>query len=150
MNLLRNLFAVVLGLTLSGAALAGPTCYDHGRPLPLTQGMIGQYMSAQVMYREIYVTGEVTKILPTDFKGRQHEKFMINVEGNNVEIVHNLSLAPAVPVQPGNQITICGEFLMAGNMPMIHWTHYDPSHRHGDGFMIYNNQVFGARPGRNY
>jgi hypothetical protein len=72
-----------------------------------------------------------------------HEAFDVRTAAGPVEIVDNVKLAPRVPVQPGDGITVRGEMVHdPGRMPVVHWTHRDPAHRHADGFIRLRGRVY--------
>jgi hypothetical protein len=74
---------------------------------------------------EVTVRGTVTRLLP-DSEGPDgpHEVFDVRVLGHLVEIDHNLSLAPRVPVEPGDVVEIHGQFEPDPGHPVIHYTHH--------------------------
>jgi hypothetical protein len=136
-------------LLTSALSFAQPQCFSKGQPITLNNSSVAAYEQQGVQGREVLISGQVTRILPEDDKGLRHEKFIINIGDTNVMIVHNLNLAAKVPVQPGDQVAVCGVLLFIGQgQPMVHWTHWDPSHRHEDGFIYYNGQTYGLRPSR--
>jgi Protein of unknown function (DUF3465) len=53
-----------------------------------------------------------------------HEDFDVSVAGHTVEIDHNLTLAPRVPVVVGDVIDIHGQFEPDPGDPVIHYTHH--------------------------
>jgi acetyltransferase-like isoleucine patch superfamily enzyme len=72
-----------------------------------------------------------------------HEAFDARTAAGAVEIVDNVAIAPRVPVQPGDTITVRGEMVHdPGRMPIVHWTHHDPGGRHEDGFIRYQGRVY--------
>jgi len=74
---------------------------------------------------EVTVQGTVTKLLP-DSNGPDgpHEDFDLRVAGDIVEIDHNLTLAPRVPVAIGDVVDIHGQFEPDPGHPVIHYTHH--------------------------
>lgn len=109
--------AVVLGAVLA-LGLAG--CGDAKVNNP---GFVHDLTSAKAA--EVTVQGTVTKLLP-DSNGPEgpHEDFVISVLGHNVEIDHNLTLAPRVPVKVGDVVDIHGQFEPDPGDPVIHYTHH--------------------------
>jgi len=72
-----------------------------------------------------------------------HEEFNAQTVAGPVEIVDNVSLAPRVPVHPGDSIEVRGEMVHdPGKLPVVHWTHHDPAHRHADGFIRLRGRVY--------
>jgi len=74
---------------------------------------------------EVTVQGSVIELLP-DTRGTDgpHENFDIVVSGLVVRIVHNLSLAPRVPVTVGATVVVHGQFEPDPSGPVIHYTHH--------------------------
>jgi hypothetical protein len=74
----------------------------------------------------------------------EHEAFEVRADdGHQVEIVDNVSLAPRVPVLPGDRIRVQGVLVPeARRGPLVHWTHHDPAHRHLDGFIELRGRLY--------
>jgi len=77
---------------------------------------------------EVTVRGQVTSVLPdapaTGPDG-PHERFLLDLGGGVVvEVDHNLTLAPRVPVTPGSTVTVHGQFEPDPGHPVIHYTHH--------------------------
>ncbi len=65
-----------------------------------------------------------------------HEAFDVQSSAGRLEVVDNVSIAPRCPAQPGDRIEVCGELVHdPERLPIVHWTHHDPRHRHADGFI---------------
>jgi len=84
---------------------------------------------------------------PHYFVGRRthamHEAFVATTDAGPVEIVDNVKIAPRVPVSSGDTIVVKGEMVHdKGRIPIVHWTHHDPSRRHEDGFIQLRGQVY--------
>ncbi len=75
---------------------------------------------------EVTVMGTVTALLgdsPPRGDGA-HQRFDVSVDGITVEVDHNLSLAPRVPVAVGDSVVIHGQFEPDPGHPVIHYTHH--------------------------
>jgi hypothetical protein len=107
--------AVVLATALLAAAC--------GDPKPDNSGFVKDLTSDHAA--EVTVQGTVIKLLP-DSNGPdgQHEDFDVSVAGHAVEIDHNLTLAPRVPVRVGDVVDIHGQFEPDPGHPVIHYTHH--------------------------
>ena len=98
---------------------------------------IETYYKEQTSDVQVYVIGEVIKLLPDDLKGSRHQKFIIKLEtGATLLIVHNIDLADRVaPLQEGDFVEVYGEYEWNEKGGLVHWTHYDPQGRHPDGWI---------------
>jgi hypothetical protein len=105
---------------------------------------IKQIINSNSYRPQMLATGVVSTILPDDTQGLPHQKYSITVGGQlTLEVVSNLDFG-RVPLQIGQTISVCGEYINAEN-GMIHWTHFDPHGGHANGFTIANGQVFGEQ-----
>lgn len=75
---------------------------------------------------EVTVQGTVTALEPDspNLGDGVHQRFQMSVAGTRVEIDHNISLAPRVPVAPGKTVVIHGQFEPDPGHPVIHYTHH--------------------------
>jgi Protein of unknown function (DUF3465) len=74
---------------------------------------------------EVTVRGTVTTVLPdSNGPAGPHEDFIVDISGHRVEVDHNLTLAPRVPVQVGDVVDIHGQFEPDPGHPDIHYTHH--------------------------
>jgi hypothetical protein len=75
---------------------------------------------------------------------RTHEQFDVRADdGSRFRVIDNVSLAPRVPAQPGDRVTVEGELVHdRGRPPIVHWTHHDPRGRHPDGFVALGGRVY--------
>lgn len=81
---------------------------------------------------EVTVTGTVDRVL-RDGHGPSgpHERFDLLVDGIDVEVDHNLSLADRAPVQVGDVVTVHGQFEPDPGHPVIHYTHHATGQHEG-------------------
>jgi hypothetical protein len=72
-----------------------------------------------------------------------HEAFDVRSSAGEIEVVDNVGIAPSCPVAPGDSIEVRGEMVHdPGRLPVVHWTHHDPSHRHPDGFIRLRGRTY--------
>ncbi len=123
---------VVVALT-AGLAGCGQAHVDNA-------GFVHDLTAAKAA--EVTVRGTVTALLP-DSNGPEgpHEDFDISVQGHLVEIDHNLSLAPRVPVRPGDVVEIHGQFEPDPGHPVIHYTHHATG-THPGGWIILDGHKY--------
>ena len=92
---------------------------------------------------EVTVQGHVVELL-SDGNGTDgpHQRFRVDLgSGVVVEVDHNLSLAPRVPVTVGDTVTMHGEFAPDPGNPVIHYTHHATG-RHEGGWIMLNGQTY--------
>ncbi len=92
---------------------------------------------------EVTVRATVTMLLPDAGAGADgaHERFDVTVDGTTVEIDHNLSLAPRVPVAAGQTVVIHGQFEPDPGHPVIHYTHHATGSHEG-GWIQLNGSTY--------
>jgi hypothetical protein len=84
---------------------------------------------------------------PHFFYGRrthaEHEAFRVRSDAGPIEVVDNVSLAPPVPVRDGDRVEVSGEMVHdPGRIPVVHWTHHDPSGRRAGGFIRWDGRLY--------
>jgi hypothetical protein len=107
----------------AAAGVAALLLAGCGDPSPDNPAFVHDLASAHAA--EVTVRGAVTTLLP-DSNGPDgpHEDFDVDVAGHAVEIDHNLTLAPQVPVRVGDVVVIHGQFEPDPGHPVIHYTHH--------------------------
>jgi hypothetical protein len=91
---------------------------------------------------EVTVQGRVVSLLP-DGSGSDgpHQRFQLDLGGGVVvEVDHNITLAPRVPLQAGDTVRLHGEFAPDPGHPVIHYTHHATG-RHEGGWIELNGQT---------
>ncbi|MDQ1557991.1 MAG: hypothetical protein QOD32_1051 [Pyrinomonadaceae bacterium] len=88
--------------------------------------------------------GSVTRVLPDDLDGRQHQRFLVRLaSGQTVLIAHNIEIAPRIDgLKEGDSVSFYGEYVWNEKGGVIHWTHHDPQGRHVAGWVKHNNKTF--------
>lgn len=83
--------------------------------------------------------GVVTRVLPDDTKGSQHQRFIVKVsQKQTLLIAHNIDLAPRLPsLARGDNVEFFGEYEWNAKGGVVHWTHRDPNNRHPHGWLEY-------------
>lgn len=92
---------------------------------------------------QVTFTAQVKKLLKDDVTGEQHQKFLVNLSnGTTVLVAHNISRAPRVPLQAGDNVTLCGEFIWNRKGGVLHWTHKTDTPNHQGGWIEYAGQRY--------
>ncbi|MBV8579617.1 MAG: DUF3465 domain-containing protein [Candidatus Eremiobacteraeota bacterium] len=96
----------------------------------------------QVRYRGTVTTPPV--FFSSKHTHRTHEQFDVRAaDGSTFRVVDNVTLAPRVPVQPGDTVTVQGELIrLKHGTPLVHWTHHDPGGHHPDGFVALAGRIY--------
>ena len=88
------------------------------------------------------VQGKVVKLLKDDREGSPHQRFLVNIAPDiTLLVAHNIELAPRIPTQEGDTITISGEYVWNNRGGVLHWTHHNPKGRRG-GWVEVNGKRF--------
>lgn len=81
-------------------------------------------------------TARIKKLLPDDRKGSKHQRFLLELSnGTTVLVAHNIDMAPYVPAQAGDIVTVHGEFIWNQRGGVLHWTHHSDTPRHESGYI---------------
>ena len=88
--------------------------------------------------------GTVLKILADDLKGSRHQRFILLISHQHTVLVaHNIDLAPKIHnLKQGDIVEFNGEYEWNEKGGVVHWTHYDPSNRHEDGWLKHNSAIY--------
>ena len=85
----------------------------------------------------------VFKLLPDDKRGRQHQRFLFKLaNGTTVLVAHNIDLAARVPLQQGNLVEVCGEYIWNDKGGVIHYTHRATSRFKQGGYIKFNGDLY--------
>jgi Protein of unknown function (DUF3465) len=128
---MRMLTSRRLAAGLLCAALAG--C---GEPAVDNAAVASAEAAGQTV--EVTVQGRVVALLP-DGNGSDgpHQRFRLDLGGGVVvEVDHNVTLAPRVPLHAGDTLTLHGEFAPDPGHPVIHYTHHATGHHEGGWIML--------------
>jgi len=73
-------------------------------------------------------SGVVTRLLDDDIQGTRHQRFILRLtNGQTILVVHNLDIAPRVPVTIGDHLVVSGQYEWNAKGGLMHWTHHDPA-----------------------
>lgn len=92
---------------------------------------------------QLTVAGHVTKLLPDDTDGIEHQKFIVRLsDGATLLVAHNTDLARRVPVREGDFVEIHGEYEWSAQGGVMHWTHRDPKGHHEGGWIMLQGKKY--------
>ena len=92
---------------------------------------------------EVLFSSRVGRLLPDDTKGLPHQQFLVDLNnGSRVKIAHDIKYAPRVPIQPGDTVTIKGEFIWNRKGGVVHWTHHSDTPRHEGGYIDFGGKRY--------
>jgi hypothetical protein len=142
-SLVRAVLALVLALVAGIVALreaqTGPVAPDPVAGVEAVERAFAQRQSGQW----VEVTGTVSRELPDDQQGSQHQRFVVELSaGLTVLVAHNIDLAPRFPLERGDTVTVRGEYEWNDRGGVIHWTHHDPQGRRTGGFVRHDNELY--------
>lgn len=121
---------------------ANPPSRTAPRPDPASASSAADAFAAHADHVELETGGRVTRVLPTDNAGARHEKFLVRAGGVTILVVHNIDIAPAVPVHTGDSVVMRGEYVWNSQGGLLHWTHRDPDGRHQAGWIRLGQRLY--------
>ena len=88
--------------------------------------------------------GVVIKILPDDFQGSRHQRFILRLSsGQTILISHNIDLARRIDsLQEGDSVEFFGEYEWNSKGGVVHWTHHDPEGLHENGWLKHHGSTY--------
>ncbi len=92
---------------------------------------------------EITVSAPVEKILQEDNRGLPHQRFLIRLSnGSTILVANDLKYGTFVPLQPGDFVTIRGEYIWNRRGGVLHWTHKSDEPKHQGGWIELNGKRY--------
>ena len=92
---------------------------------------------------QVEITASVERVPPDDREGSQHQRFIVRIsKDQTVLVAHNIDLAPRVPLNEGDTVTIFGQYEWNDRGGVLHWTHHDPGGRHVDGWIRHAGKTY--------
>lgn len=97
----------------------------------------------QLVKVPLAVTAQVKKMLKYDDRGLPHEKFLLLLSnGSTILVAHNTKMAPYVPIQEGDIVTVKGEYIWNAKGGLIHWTHHTDTPNHQGGYIEFKGKRY--------
>jgi hypothetical protein len=87
---------------------------------------------------EVTADGTVVRLLADRSSATGiHEQFIVKLTSGDItiEVEHNISIAPRVPVAVGDHVIVHGEYVWNAQGGLIHFTHHDPRGTHEGGYI---------------
>ncbi len=130
-------------LAIVGAFAARDLYLESGIQRSIDDSNVEQLFAERRSDRMVEFEGWVSKTLPDDRQGSQHQRFIVRLtSGHTLLVAHNIDLAPRIPLREGEKIAIRGEYEWNDKGGVIHWTHHDPDGRREGGWVHYEERLF--------
>ena len=108
-----------------------------------TDDVIARAYETRATNLQVHGTGVVLRILRDDNEGSRHQRFILQLaEGRTLLIVHNIDVAPRVPVEEGDEVSFNGEYEWNEQGGVLHWTHRADRRDHVDGWLEHNGRRY--------
>ena len=122
---------------IAAALIAGWLVACGGSAQPDDAAIVADFHNHQSNV-EVTADGTVVRLLPdrTSSTGT-HEQFIVKLSSADVtvEVEHNISIAPRVPVALDDHVIVHGEYVWNDEGGLIHFTHHDPAPAHEGGWI---------------
>lgn len=93
----------------------------------ISEDAIRRLIDDEISGEMVTVEAEIVKLLPDDDEGSRHQRLLLALEsGGTLLVSHNIDLAPRVPAEEGDMITVRGQYEWNDRGGVLHWTHHDP------------------------
>lgn len=112
--------------------------------LPVAEQAIREAFDSRRSDLQVQGQGTVTKVLPDDDNGTQHQRFILQLSvGITVLVAHNIDLAPRIAsLKAGDVVAFNGEYEWNSKGGVIHWTHHDPRGQHEAGWLRHDGVTY--------
>ncbi|RNC82359.1 MAG: DUF3465 domain-containing protein [Phycisphaera sp.] len=105
----------------------------------ISEDAIRRLIDNQISGEMVTLEAEIVKLLPDDNDGSRHQRLLLALEsGGTVLVAHNIDLAPRVPADEGDTITVRGQYEWNDKGGVLHWTHHDPKEWREGGWIELN------------
>ena len=101
-------------------------------------------------YLQVTANGSVARVLGTRVgPSGAHEGFLLHLRGAEgrgltVRVEDNVDITGQIPLQPGDDAIVRGEYIYDPRGGIIHYTHHDPRGRHPSGYVRVNGRVYSS------
>lgn len=106
--------------------------------------LLGDAFKKQAGNVQVQSSGVVVQVLPDVNDGDRQQRFMLGLAtGQTIMIVHNVSLAPRIPLlNMGDVVEFNGLYEWNAQGGAVRWTHRDPAGWHPPGWLRHNGRTF--------
>ena len=120
-----------------------PPASTAGSPTRVSDDEIRRLIDHEISGELVTIEAEVVKVLPDDNEGSRHQRLLLAIEtGGTVLVSHNIDLAPRVPADQGDVITVRGQYEFNDKGGVIHWTHHDPKEWREGGWIEHDGERY--------
>lgn len=88
----------------------------------------------------ITFNAKVENILSDDNEDSRHQRIILKTNNRTVLLAHNIDVAPRVPVNKNDRITVKGEYEWNQKGGIVHWTHKKDNRPYG--WVLFNNKKY--------
>jgi hypothetical protein len=133
--LLPGVCSIVLGCT-------------HTASGPDPNGAVYEAWRSQQSHVEVEASGSVARVLGTrEGPSGAHEGFLLHLRGSagrglTVKVEDNVDITGPIPIEPGDDVELRGEYIYNELGGLIHYTHHDPSGRHPGGYIRVGGKTY--------
>ena len=102
----------------------------------------------QHSFVEVTASGSVASVLGTQHgPSGTHEGFLLHLRGSGghgltVRVEDNVDITGPIPLAPGDDVEVRGEYIYDAGGGLIHYTHNDPQGRHPGGYVRAEGRTF--------
>ncbi len=143
------LFVLIGGLWLFLQYPFNLTQQSSGASENTTQSVKVEYSDILSLYNTqrsgvmVSTVGHVTRILKDDNDGSRHQRFLVKIPDSlTLLVAHNIDLAPRVPINIDDQVSIHGQYEWNKKGGLLHWTHHDPDKNHPEGWIMHQGKKY--------
>lgn len=102
----------------------------------------------QHSYVQVTADGSVARVLGIRAgPSGMHEGFLLHLRGAagrglTVRVEDNVDITGRIPLRPGDDVVVKGEYIYDPRGGLIHYTHHDPRGRHPAGYVRVGDRVY--------
>jgi hypothetical protein len=111
-------------------------------------GAVYDAWRAQRSYVQVTADGSVARVLGVrEGPSGLHEGFLLHLRGAagrglTVRVEDNVDITGRIPLRPGDDVVVKGEYIYDPRGGLIHYTHHDPRGRHPSGYVRVGDHVY--------